>query len=283
MALEYIQLFVDMEELFEPFDDAQRGRLMTAMMAYAFRGERPEFEGVEKFGWPALKQHIDRCMANVEAKRSAGSKGGKGKQSEADASNVKQSEADESNAKQTQADASRSKQSEAEASRAKQTQAEASKAKQNAHIQEQEHIQEHEQEQYVVSNARARAGDEMTDDELHAYRKEQAEVEAAARRVGLPVSADADMHCMDTLRAEHGSGNLLKAIARIEGAAEKSRNWRYVSGILRREKAAGYPWREKPPDDARSGGRDQMQRHQYTQEDYDAMVIDLDEEGRYAV
>lgn len=261
MALEYIQLFVDMEELFEPFDDAQRGRLMTAMMAYAFRGERPEFEGVEKFGWPALKQHIDRCMANVEAKRSAGSKGGKGKQSEAEASKGKQSEAD--------------------ASRSKQSEADASKAKQNAHIQEQDHIQEYDQEQYVVSNARA--GDEMTDDELRAYRQEQADVEAAARRVGLPVSADADMHCMDTLRAEHGSGNLLKAIARIEGAAEKSRNWRYVSGILRREKAAGYTWREKPPDDARSGGRDQMQRHQYTQEDYDAMVIDLDEEGRYAV
>ena len=89
---------------------------------------------------------------------------------------------------------------------------------------------------------------DLTDDELREIRQEQAEVETAARRVGLPASTLADQDCMDNLRAEHGADNLLKAIGKLQGAPEKSRNWRYVGGILRREKAAGYSWRDKPPE-----------------------------------
>lgn len=91
----------------------------------------------------------------------------------------------------------------------------------------------------------------LTDDELREIRQEQAETEKAARRVGLPVSALADQDCMDSLRAEHGANNLLKAIDKLQGAPEKSRNWRYVGGILRKEKAAGYTWAEK---EAENGG-----------------------------
>lgn len=136
MALEYIQIFADMEELFEPYDDAQIGRLMMAMMAYAYRGEQPEFDGAEKYIWTVLRQHIDRCAASVEAKKSAGSKGGK---KQAEESTPKQNEAEPSKAKQTQANASRAKQSEAEPS----------KAKQNAHKHDHEHDheQDHKQEQ----------------------------------------------------------------------------------------------------------------------------------------
>ncbi len=89
---------------------------------------------------------------------------------------------------------------------------------------------------------------DLTDDELREIRQEQAEVETAARRVGLPASTLADQDCMDSLRAEHGADNLLKAIGKLQGAPEKSRNWRYIGGILRREKAAGYSWRDKPPE-----------------------------------
>lgn len=85
----------------------------------------------------------------------------------------------------------------------------------------------------------------LTDDELREIRQEQDETEKAARRVGLPVSALADQDCMDSLRAEHGINNLLKAIDKLQGAPEKSRNWRYVGGILRKEKAAGYTWAER--------------------------------------
>lgn len=89
---------------------------------------------------------------------------------------------------------------------------------------------------------------DLTDDELREIRQERAEVETAARRVGLPASTLADQDCMDSLRAEHGADNLLKAIGKLQGAPEKSRNWRYVGGILRREKVAGYSWRDKPPE-----------------------------------
>lgn len=93
---------------------------------------------------------------------------------------------------------------------------------------------------------------DLTDDELREIRQEQAETEKAARRVGLPVSALADQDCMDSLRAEHGANNLLKAIDKLQGAPEKSRNWRYVGGILRKEKAAGYTWAERAAES--SGG-----------------------------
>lgn len=129
MGLEYIQLFADMEALFEPYDDAQRGRLVMAMMAYAYRSEEPQFTGVEKFIWPVLKQHIDRCAANVEAKKAAGSKGGKRKYEESPA----------------EADASKGKQTQAEASKGKQSEAEESESKQNAH--NHDHDNDHEQEQ----------------------------------------------------------------------------------------------------------------------------------------
>lgn len=91
---------------------------------------------------------------------------------------------------------------------------------------------------------------DLTDDELRAIRQEQAEVETAARRVGLPASTLADQDCMDNLRAEHGTANLLKAIGKLQGAPEKSRNWRYVAGILRREKAVGYSWQDKAPENS---------------------------------
>lgn len=92
---------------------------------------------------------------------------------------------------------------------------------------------------------------DLTDDELRRLRQEQQDVETAAKRVGLPVSAMSDYDTMDNLRAEHGADNLLKAINRIQGAAEKCRSWRYVSGILRKEKTAGYTWAERA---AESGG-----------------------------
>lgn len=100
---------------------------------------------------------------------------------------------------------------------------------------------------------------DLTDDELREIRQEQAETEKAARRVGLPVSALADQDCMDSLRAEHGADNLLKAIDKLQGAPEKSRNWRYVGGILRKEKAAGYTWAEKAADSSAGAAGDAEQ------------------------
>lgn len=222
--LDYLKVFPDFEIMLRRYTDEERGRLFMAMMAYAYRGEEPDFEesAREWLIWDTIKFKIDQCTENLESKRANGRKGG---------STAKQDKANRSNAKQTEANESESKQ--------------------NPHIQEQEqeHVQEQEQEYVVRSNPQTPF--DLTDDELREIRQERAEVETAARRVGLPASTLADQDCMDSLRAEHGADNLLKAIGKLQGAPEKSRNWRYVGGILRREKAAGYSWRDKPPE---SGG-----------------------------
>lgn len=207
--LDYLKVFPDIEVLLKRYDDAQRGRLFMAMMAYAYRGELPTFgeNAPEWYVWDTLQFKIDQCAESLEAKKASGKKGGSAKQPEADESNVKQ----------------------------------------NAYIQEQEQVKEQEKNiggGYVTPNPY----DDVTDDELRRMREEQADVETTAKRMGLPASASGDFDAMDRLRAEYGAENLLKAINKTQGATEKSRCWRYVEGILRKEKERGYTWADKPPD-----------------------------------
>lgn len=237
--LDYLKVFPDIEVLLKRYDDAQRGRLFMAMMAYAYRGELPTFgeNTPEWYVWDMIQFKIDQCAESLEAKKASGKKGG----------SAKQQEAEESNVKQTEANASTLKQSQAKPSKAKQPEADESNVKQNAHIQEQEQVKEQEKNiggGYVTPNPY----DDVTDDELRRMREEQADVEAAAKRMGLPASASGDFDAMDRLRAEYGVENLLKAINKTQGATEKSRCWRYVEGILRKEKERGYTWADKPPD-----------------------------------
>lgn len=73
MALAYLQIFQDAAEYINLLDDAQRGRILTAMMAYAFQNESPEFEsGMEKMAWIALRRMIDQSKASLEGKRAGG-------------------------------------------------------------------------------------------------------------------------------------------------------------------------------------------------------------------
>lgn len=223
--LDYLKVFPDIEVLLKRYDDAQRGRLFMAMMAYAYRGELPTFgeNAPEWYVWDTLQFKIDQCAESLEAKKASGKKGGSAKQPEADESNVKQ----------------------------------------NAYIQEQEQVKEQEKNiggGYVTPNPY----DDVTDDELRRMREEQADVEAAAKRMGLPASASGDFDAMDRLRADYGAENLLKAINKTQGATEKSRCWRYVEGILRKEKERGYTWADKPPDSVggMSYGRSVPKSHQ---------------------
>ena len=237
--LDYLKVFPDIEVLLKRYDDAQRGRLFMAMMAYAYRGELPTFgeNTPEWYVWDMLQFKIDQCAESLEAKKASGKKGG----------SAKHPEADESNVKQTEANASTLKQSQAKPSKAKQPEADESNVKQNAYIQEQEQVKEQEKNSgggYVTPTPY----DDLTDDELRRMREEQADVEAAAKRMGLPASASGDFDAMDRLRTEYGAENLLKAINKTQGATEKSRCWRYVEGILRKEKERGYTWTDKPPD-----------------------------------
>ena len=216
--LDYLKIFPEFEMMLRRYTDEERGRLFMAMMAYAYRGEEPDFaeDAHEWYIWDTIKLKIDQCAETLESKRASGKKGGSAKQTEADASKTKQTEADAS-----KTDIYKNK----------------NKNKSNKSS-----------SSYVPPTPY----DDIDDDELLRLRQEQQDVETAARRVGLPVSAAGDYDTMDNLRAEHGADNLLKAISRIQGATEKSRDWRYISGILRKEKASGYTWADKPPN--ASGG-----------------------------
>lgn len=223
--LDYLKVFPEFETMLRRYTDEERGRLFMAMMAYAYRGEEPDFaeDAHEWYIWDTIKLKIDQCAETLESKRASGKKGGSAKHIEADASTPKQTQANASKAKQTEADAS-------------ETDIYKNKNKNKS------------SSSYVPPTPY----DDINDDELLRLRQEQQDVETAARRVGLPVSAAGDYDTMDALRAEHGADNLLKAISRIQGATEKSRDWRYISGILRKEKASGYTWADKPPNT--SGG-----------------------------
>lgn len=213
--LDYLKIFPEFETMLRRYTDEERGRLFMAMMAYAYRGEEPDFDedAHEWYIWDTIKLKIDQCAETLESKRASGKKGGSAKHTEADASKAKQTEADAS-----ETDIYKNK----------------NKNKSSS--------------SYVPPTPY----DDINDDELLRLRQEQQDVETAARRVGLPVSAAGDYDTMDALRAEHGADNLLKAISRVQGATEKSRDWRYISGILRKEKASGYTWADKPPN--ASGG-----------------------------
>ena len=253
--LDYLKIFPEFETMLRRYTDEERGRLFMAMMAYAYRGEEPDFaeDAHEWYIWDTIKLKIDQCAETLESKRASGKKGGSAKQTEADASKANQSEAEESKAKHIEADASTPKQTQAEASKAKQTEADAS---------ETDIYKNKNKNKSSSSYVPPTPYDDIDDDELLRLRQEQQDVETAARRVGLPVSAAGDYDTMDNLRAEHGADNLLKAISRIQGATEKSRDWRYISGILRKERASGYTWADKPPTGGMSYGRSVPKSHE---------------------
>ena len=56
MANDYIKLWVkDYRALLEPFNEAERGRILWAMMDYKETGSEPKFLGNERFVWAAIK------------------------------------------------------------------------------------------------------------------------------------------------------------------------------------------------------------------------------------
>ncbi len=72
MALAYLQIFADKVELLEPFDDAERGRLLTAMLTYAMQDVEPVLTGNERYIWPVFRQMIDQSKASLQSKQAGG-------------------------------------------------------------------------------------------------------------------------------------------------------------------------------------------------------------------
>ena len=245
MTLSYLQLFPDMRELLEAYDDAQKGRLLMALMDYAFDGTEPSFDGPERYIWPALRRHVDQSAAKAERVRTSGAKGGEAKQRNIAPDEPEQSVATASEAKRNVATASEAKRNVATASEAKRNVATASERGYKQE-QEQEHIQEQEHSTNVRTDARAGGMyDGVTPDEVVQHSTAMTAIEDEARRVGVPVACDADREQIDLLIAEHPPDAILHALRAIGGKEASKRTWRYVAGILRSEKARGYTWQAK--------------------------------------
>lgn len=99
--MQYLQIFADKEELLAPFDDAERGRLFTAMLRYALHCEETELSGNERFVWPVFKQMIDQSREALDNKRKAGSAR---QQAAAEVSSAQQAAAEASTSQQTEAE-----------------------------------------------------------------------------------------------------------------------------------------------------------------------------------
>ena len=60
MALESFNAYHSYLTAIEPLNDAERGRLFTALLTYSSTGEVPDLRGNERFVFPQMKWQIDR-------------------------------------------------------------------------------------------------------------------------------------------------------------------------------------------------------------------------------
>ena len=77
MARDYICLYHSYLDAIQALGDAERGRLLTAMLEYSITGAAPQLGGNERFIFPLIKAQIDRdrdrynskCAQNAESAR----------------------------------------------------------------------------------------------------------------------------------------------------------------------------------------------------------------------
>ena len=68
MAREYFNAYHSYLKSVEPLNDAERGRLFTALLTYSSTGAEPELHGNERFVFPTMRQQIDRDVEQYERK-----------------------------------------------------------------------------------------------------------------------------------------------------------------------------------------------------------------------
>jgi hypothetical protein len=77
MEVTYIKVFIDLLDAMEPFGDAERGRLFTAMLEYARTGEVPQLGGNERYLFPMIKAQLDRDREALQSRARLNSENGK--------------------------------------------------------------------------------------------------------------------------------------------------------------------------------------------------------------
>ena len=83
----YVCLYLDYRHTFNQYSDAERGRLLSAILEYAATGEEPNFTGNERFAWAMIQGQIQRdqkkYQERCEKNRLNGLKGGRPPKEEA--------------------------------------------------------------------------------------------------------------------------------------------------------------------------------------------------------
>lgn len=78
---EYVPLWLSYRTYFEQYDPEQIGNIVLAMLDYKEHGIDPNFEGDERFVWPAIRREIDMASESQQKQsdtnRENGKKGGR--------------------------------------------------------------------------------------------------------------------------------------------------------------------------------------------------------------
>lgn len=74
MALNSFNAYHSYLKSIEPLNDAERGRLFTALLEYSMTGAEPELRGNERYIFPTMREQIDRDREKYEAKCATNSK-----------------------------------------------------------------------------------------------------------------------------------------------------------------------------------------------------------------
>lgn len=107
--MKYLKIWTSFREVMTPLSDEEAGRLFRQMLNYAETGETPpDFQGNERFIFPAAKQMIDLAAEKAETLRQNGTRGGRPKnQTKPNETKQNQTEPNETNENQTKAEKKR--------------------------------------------------------------------------------------------------------------------------------------------------------------------------------
>jgi hypothetical protein len=195
-SMKYLKVWTSFREVLAPLSDDEVGRLFRQMLNYAETGETPDdFQGNERFIFPAAKQMIDLAAEKAETLRQNGTRGGRPKnQTKPNETKQNQTEPNETNENQTKAEKKRNEKKGNEKKR-------------------------NETESSFIDDADAAE-----------ILREQDEVLTAAENAGFPRSEMVRAKLV-SLFADHGREKMLAA---IESCAEHSAvNIAYLSAVLK--------------------------------------------------
>lgn len=246
--LKFLQLFPDMmDDHFEPLTDEEVGIIVRAAMAYAFQGTEPGFErrSVLDLTWRRMKRHIDNCETELSKMAELGSRGGKN--SAAKRGQAKPSE--------TQAEPS---EGQAEASEAE-AEPSGGQAKPSESNHNQDQNQDHNQNQYQNHNQDKDKDQDKDKGDTNGGR---------AARFRPPTIDDVKWYCRD----RHNSVDPQKFLDYYT-----SNGWKVGKNPMKDWRAAVRSWERNDYGGSARAAPD-YQKRQYTETEFAAMEVDLDNE-----